>query len=264
MIGGQQLTKRILISPDFRELQLSIAKKSGTGTITVANGVMTCQSLAVNDSAYAFYNLYLPPGSFAEVICEMKGTGAVNSGGLGYNQFPDRNQNIGGTLLESITADSDWKPYKMIVPADMLNPYTSIMFGVWYNGVATYSFRNVEINVYNGFMMSPEVRFARILGGGNTWTWEEAPNGQRNFGIYDVSVRGTGLLSVKFQPFRNWDNPIVFAQFSTTNNRYGYTVNIGSVTDYYAELQICDPAGNPINASSLSGTNSIMFLAIGL
>lgn len=265
MIGNPQLTKRILISPDFGEFQLSLKQMSGSSTITVQNGVLTCSSVSTNEPAYVLYNLYLPRGSFAEVICEMKGSGAINAGGLGYNQFSTAGS-IGGSLIETIPAiDNEWRPYKMTVPADVTKPYTQLLFGVWTNGVATYSFRNVEINVYNGHMISPEVRICRILGGGNTWTWEEAVTGQRNFGITSVSVvSSSGLLRVNFEPFKNWDNPIILAQMQHVNNRYGYICQTGSVTNSYAELQIVDKTGNPVRADSLSGVNAIQFMAIGV
>lgn len=266
MFGGGNLTKRIIVSPGYREMQISIAKQSGGSTVTVlANGILECRTTSTTNPAYAFYNLWLPPGSYAEVICEMKAVSGTNTGGIGYNQYSSDEAVIGGTLKDTVNCDSTyWKPYKMIIPADIANPFTSIMFGVWNGGTGTYHFRNLEINVYNGSLISPDIRLGRILGGGLSWSWEEQQNGQNAYGLNTITVAGSGELVVYYEEFRGWGNPLIFAQMQVQGGRNGYTVHVTNVESHRCWLRICDRAGNEVNAQDLTGLNAIEFLAIGV
>lgn len=239
---------------------------TGGGTLTASGGVLTAASPGTDDKAWAYVNVYAPRGTLIEITCEAKQGTATSQGRISVDQHPD-DDSVGGNNVDYVQMeDTNWRPYKLVVPGSHLNPFSSVTFGVWNIGIGSAQFRNIKVTVYNASDFSPEYRACMLKKTGTgTWTFDDAPGRFVNIGCHTIELDDAYIL-VRWDKMQTWQRPIVNVQMDQWNNRGALHVQVSGGEKDFVRVYIFDTrTGAAINPKTgISGDMYIGLQAIGL
>jgi uncharacterized Zn-finger protein len=262
MIPGAYPVQTFRFDPGAYVELMRNQNKTGGGTITADNYMLTCASPGTDDKAYVFWNVYLPVGAFLEVTCEAKQNDSYRGGRIAVDLHPDKDS-VGGNNVDYVEMeDGMWKPYKLVVPGSISNNYASVTFGQWITGVGSCSFRNIRITVYNGKGFQPQFRGAMIRGVGSSWDLDDGIDRFANFGCTAVEAYASYLV-VRYEGFESWHRPLAFAQWDQYGGKQVYRPLVQNATHESCTIYIVDSRnGSIIDPRAISGTNYLNFMAM--
>jgi hypothetical protein len=263
MIPGAALTRVIKYGTKFEEL-LRHKNITGGGTVylsTEDNALIT-NSPGNDDKAYAYENIYVPPGGFVEISCEARQYDNWKGGRIAVDLHTTKAVVGGGNVDYIEVEDQEWRPYKMVVPSRPGYEYLSVTFGVWAVSVGKAGFRNIEIKVYGTSMNTLQSRAGMLRGVGSAWDVDDDVDRFVNTGISAVEAY-SGYLIVRYRAFETWHRPVCFAQMDQYGGKNKYYCLVGGATHESCTVYIIDATtGAPVNPTSLSGTVFVNFMAV--
>jgi hypothetical protein len=263
MIPGAALTRVIKYGTKYEELLRHI-NVTGGGTIYVSpeDNCLITNSPGNDDKAYAYENIYVPPGGFVEITCEARQYDNWKGGRISVDLHPN-NDTVGGNNVDYVEVeDQEWRPYKLVVPSKPGSEYLSVTLGVWGVSVGKAGYRNIEIKVYGTAMTSPQIRSAMLRGQGSAWDPDDDLLRFANTGVTAIEAYSQYLI-VRYRAFESWYRPVCFAQWDQFGGKNKYYCLVGGATHESCTVYIIDATtGAIVNPTSLAGTVFINFMAV--
>lgn len=263
MINAALTHYKRIMPEDLQKLAYRDKWVTGTGVVKTWNedNWLHCESLAIDERAWCYYNFYMPAGSIVEITCEAKDVGLTSNGRMSID-LHDEERKLGGDTADYVDIDfPSWKPYTLTYQAPK-DSWASATFGVWKNFVGSVQFRNIEIKVYNGTPV-PDLRFCVIkCDEDGVWSIDDKPRVPdtapgdpmrfSNQGCISIDV-GTDVITVKYVKFRSWFRPMCQA----TLDFYGGEENKHAKTGYAyqdsCQILLTDSTGAKLNPKLQKG-----------
>jgi hypothetical protein len=258
------LTHYELISHEMLEhMAARSAKKEGSSVITVKDGVLNCKSVARDEQAWVYWNVFLPLGATVEVTFEGRNINSDSEGRMTLDLFPDSTK-VGGGQQDYIEMDKNgFKAYSFGYTSTK-DGYASITFGLWDALIGECEFRNIAIKIYGG-LPRPEFRQCLLKCTGSTWWIDDGFGRFSNIGIKSVEVESSAKrLKINWAKVNSWGRPIMHATISLggSSDFIRWQAHPSGQNSEFGYLYITDASGNKV-ISTPSGSEDL-FVAITL